>query len=416
MSEENQVGYSRNLRCEDNQCADCLSEPLCLQHSEKLSLFCEDQQRLVCVACRDSTEQKSRRFIPVNEADQHYKKQLLKSVESLRTKHLLFEQVKETFDETAVGLKKQLQNAEEEIKQQFKNLRQFLEDEEEARIAALRREEKQKSKVIREKIVGLGRDIAALSEAIRATEEETRAADVFFLQNRHRALESVQQHLQLQAPELIAGALIDEAKHLGNLAYSAWIRMKDMVSFSPVILNPNTAHPELILSEDLTGVTHGQKHKLPDNPERFDQSLSVLGSEGFHSGFHSWDVEVRHDGSWSIGVMKESAKRKNQVETGFWELNFLNGEYRVVSPPLPDKVLPVQKLQKVRVQLHWNKGTLSFFDLDTEKPIYTFKHTFTEKLFPYICTGCKVPLKISPVSVTVAVNHAIPMSAGFSDF
>ncbi|XP_047204701.1 zinc-binding protein A33-like [Girardinichthys multiradiatus] len=418
----NKIDFSRHLLSNlalKNLCEDFLlrrkqetSEPLCTLHSEKLKLFCQDHQQLICVVCRDSREHKKHRFSPVNEAAQHYKEQLLQSVKPLREKQLLFKQVKETFDKAAVHIKVQVQETEKKIMQQFKNLHQFLQDEEKAKIAALNSEEKQKSKVIREKIVDLCRDITALSDTIRATEEETKAADVLFLQNHQQATESVQQHLQLEVPELISGALIDEANHLANMTYNTWMKMKEMVSFSPVILDPNTAHPELILSEDLTSVTSGQKFKPPDIPERFDQSCCVLGSEGFHSGCHSWDVEVRNDASWGVGVVKESVHRKGQTQTGYWELSFIGGKYLAASRPIPDKVLSVEKLQKVRVQLDWDKGKLSFFDLDTKKLIYTFKHAFTEKLFPYIGTKSKLPLKILPNSVSVTPDD-VTLSAGF---
>ncbi|KTG34286.1 hypothetical protein cypCar_00023153 [Cyprinus carpio] len=52
-----------------------------------------------------------------------------------------------------------------------------------------------------------------------------------------------------------------------------------------VTLDPYTAHPYLILSDDGKQVTHGDiKQKLPNNPERFDYYPGVLGKEGFSSG------------------------------------------------------------------------------------------------------------------------------------
>ncbi|KAM9506399.1 E3 ubiquitin-protein ligase TRIM35-like isoform 2-T2 [Salvelinus alpinus] len=206
------------------------SEVLCSQHSEKLKLFCLEDKQPICFVCQTSKNHKSHDCCPIDEAVLDHKEELKAALEPLKEKLKVFREVKLSCDQTANHIKSQAQDTEKLIKTGFKTFHQFLYQEERARIAELKEEEEQKSQMMKKKIELMSREISSLSDTIRTIEEELGAEDISFLQNYKDTVKRAQ--CTLPDPERVSGALIDVAKHLGNLQFRVWKKMQGVVHYS----------------------------------------------------------------------------------------------------------------------------------------------------------------------------------------
>ncbi|XP_029970629.1 nuclear factor 7, brain-like [Salarias fasciatus] len=377
-------------------------ELVCREHQEEPRLFCVQEQRALCTVCHFPHDS-SHRVIPVEAAVKDLKETLRCDFKSLQDKREKYQQLQQTYRDVVQESKKQLESTERQIRAQFNKLHQFLREEEESRLAALREEEEQKAEHVSREMKRMEEQISSLSDCMAAVEAELQKASGAFLSSSRDAQSRARAQCSLSDPQLPSGLLIDVAKHLGNLSFSVWSKMKDLVHFTPLILDPNTAHCRLYLSDDLTSVRYGDTQQLPDNPERFTKYCDVLGSEGFSSGKHSWEVEVGDHPEWIVGLAKESVDRKGKrfasPDYGIWCLWHGDGEYTNGSA---QPVIVKESLQRIRVQLDYDRGEVSFYDSGDLSHIYTHKDTFTEKLFPYFNVGKSAGAKTMTLTVCQA--------------
>ncbi|XP_061664073.1 E3 ubiquitin-protein ligase TRIM39 isoform X2 [Syngnathoides biaculeatus] len=187
------------------------------------------------------------------------------------------------------------------------------------------------------------------------------------------------------------------------------------LTFSPpaadVTLDCNTAHPRLVLSDDMKSVRCSDRHQLfPDNVERFDRVVCVLGREAISSGRHYWEVQVGGKTDWDLGVAKQSINRKGKIEVtpnnGYWFLSLRDkNKYACRTEPSTDVHLNLRP-NKIGIFVDFERGQVSFYNVDAKIHIYTFNDTFTECIFPFFspCTNKSGkndgPLIITPVATS----------------
>nr|XP_045365588.1 butyrophilin subfamily 3 member A1 isoform X2 [Camelus bactrianus] len=187
-------------------------------------------------------------------------------------------------------------------------------------------------------------------------------------------------------------------------AYAEW--KKALFQPADVILDPNTANPILLVSDDQRSLQRAdERQNLPDNPERFDWHYCVLGCKSFTSGRHYWEVEVGDRTDWAIGVCRENVMKKGfdpmTPENGFWAVELYGNGYWALTPlrtPLPLAGPPRQ----VGIFLDYESGDISFYNMTDGSHIYTFSNaSFSGPLRPFFCLwSCgKKPLTICPITV-----------------
>ncbi|RVE60704.1 hypothetical protein OJAV_G00183730 [Oryzias javanicus] len=189
-------------------------------------------------------------------------------------------------------------------------------------------------------------------------------------------------------------------------------RVKRMQEYAlDVTLDSHTAHPRLVLSEDLKIVWCGDRHQhVSENPERFDRVVCVLGQQAISTGKHYWEVEVGGKTDWDLGVARESISRKGKIDytpqNGFWFLSLRDkSKYAFRTEPSTDVNLNLRP-HKIGIFVDYEKGQVSFYNVDAKVHIYTFNDIFTERIYPFFspCTnkGGKndMPLIITPIMLT----------------
>ncbi|KAJ3601421.1 hypothetical protein NHX12_032389 [Muraenolepis orangiensis] len=392
-------------------------EMSCDLHAERLKLFCLVDKRPMCVVCQSSKTHKNHECLPLEEAIVDCKEELRSTLASLRDKMDSLKRIHTNSMDTMDYIKNQAVETQQEIQAKFEQLHQVLRRQESERLAAVKREEEEKLAGMRDKISEMADEMLSLEESFTVLESELNADDMTLLQN-FKAIQERCNSIPL-GPVNMAGTLIDVSKHLSNLKYSIWENTNNHLEYTPVTLDPNTAHPYLILSDDLTSLRYsGQSFGCPENPERFQKSAEVVGMRPLGSGRHHWIVDTGGNGDWLLGVAASSTPRNAEVsarpENGFWTLCYRDGELRaMVSPPTP--LASATPVRRVRVQLDYNRGTLCFFDCSSSSSsssscdeddadarlLYRFESAFTEMLLPYFYTQSPHPLTILPESVFV---------------
>ncbi|XP_066217064.1 butyrophilin subfamily 1 member A1-like [Saccopteryx leptura] len=149
-----------------------------------------------------------------------------------------------------------------------------------------------------------------------------------------------------------------------------------------VTLDPESAHPGLVISQEKMSVT------LKDSHEDSVSTCSVLGLEGITSGRWHWEVAVTDgdNSEWALGVCRGDVNRKGwyreSSDRGFWVVGRFERCYCACT--VPETVFEKRFSHRVGVFLDYDAGDVSFYNMTDGSHIFSFPPaSFSGTLFPY---------------------------------
>ncbi|XP_015225450.1 PREDICTED: probable E3 ubiquitin-protein ligase TRIML1 [Cyprinodon variegatus] len=165
---------------------------------------------------------------------------------------------------------------------------------------------------------------------------------------------------------------------------------------SEVHLDPQTAHPKLIISPKSDSVSYTDTwQKLPDLPGRFDTTLNVISLQGFRFGHHYWEIDVTGKTYWELGVTYPSIPRKGTSEDCWlgrgaesWCVEFFDGEYTAWHGGLPHQLPFSKRFSQIGVFCSFPAGLVTFLEAEKMMPLFSFcAGTFLDCLHLALCPG-----------------------------
>ncbi|XP_030005828.1 E3 ubiquitin-protein ligase TRIM21-like [Sphaeramia orbicularis] len=373
-----------------------LEDRMCKRHDRPLELFCKTDQVCVCQFCTES-HHKSHVFTPLEEEYEEKKAELEKTEAELQ-QMIQDRQVKAEKIKQLVRLSKD--DAEKEIETSVQLFTALIQSAERSLTQLIDTiEEKQKEMETKAEgfITEMEEEISELVKTRAKVDQLIQTEDPLQLLQSLPHLNTVPHmkdwkevhvHLSYEGTVRTAVAQLEEtfSTEMKKLAEAELKRVQQFAV--DVTLDPDTASPYLILSDDGKQVKSSViKMNVPDNPLRFTYCNGVLGKPSILSRVY-FEVDVKGKTEWDLGVATESVNRGGKIrlspKNGFWTIWLRNGnQYRALAGPSVLLSLKSQ-LHKVGMFVDYDRGVVSFYDADTTDLIYSFTGcNFTEKLYPY---------------------------------
>ncbi|CAO2636276.1 E3 ubiquitin-protein ligase TRIM31 [Lemmus lemmus] len=400
-------------------------EPRCQKHKEKIHYFCEKDGEFLCLVCRDSKKHKSHEITLIDEAAQNYKVQIETQVQDLGQKDKEIIKEKKEGEGAIQVFRAQVHLEKLKILEEFKHVRQTLEEEERFLLSRLSWLEQEGVKQIEEYVTKTEEQLTTLNDLTESLKNRLQAPSMELLEDikdtlgRSREFQfnnptPVPMNLEKKISEAKARheSVIESLKELTedrdwNLKekFSLYLHHEklkirilghllqknnsELPNSVPMTLDSASADPNLTFSQDLKKASLylvDSTMNTEAKPQQFYPFHCVRGSSGLSSGCGLWEVEIQGPpGRVAIvGVvakLPQESKIQNSEPCCLWALHISSSGCQPITNCSAQENLPIC-LGKVGVYVDYDRRDVVFYDAITNNHIYTFQTSFDRQIFP----------------------------------
>ncbi|XP_029911525.1 nuclear factor 7, brain-like [Myripristis murdjan] len=396
-----------------------VAQSLCHEHEEKLKLFCETDQQLACVICRDGEKHDGHKFKPIREAATSRRRELEKGMEHLSDDIHTIESLANTQRDEITKTQVMSQQLMTQISTQFEEMHQFLRQREEEIKNELKEKEREAVEEMTEKLQAMD---LALSESRELQVKVTAALEISdsvkFLQSwtevnnmltpeclfRPRAndlpvartslsLGPYESHLQFFVWKEMLQVVKPRAELLSLRRENTCVTVSDdgrsLLCTQPCCLSGSNLYQQYKYNTDLYGSARArsyvcERHSGPRTCGGSNQTFSV---NKFSSGQHYWETEVGLRSYWEIGVKGHFLKYDGQ-------------KYVISNESSATQLKFTDRPQKIGIYLNCSSKELSFYDADKMKHVHTLSSSLMSlPVSAYFNTGPSKDIDRNPLTV-----------------
>ncbi|XP_063038141.1 E3 ubiquitin-protein ligase TRIM7-like [Melospiza melodia melodia] len=370
----------------------------CRRHREPLEAFCKEDAALLCAICRESRAHRAHTVLPLPEAVREFEEQIQAGLQTLKDDRDKLLELREAEMRRNWECLERTEAERRRLLSHFQGLRLCLEELWRRLLARLRRLESDLGRAQEEAATALTQEISRLESRALELQRRRRQPARPFLQDISSTLSSLRNE-NFQLPPSPLPDLENKIQRFReeNVPLEETLRrFRDILTFElpermTVTLDPSTAHPRLLVAPDGSSVSW--ERAQPGDGAQPDPGTdpstdpgtdpSVLGREGVTGGRRCWDVWVAPEGSWALGVARETlgngaetpgsgAETPGGSEWELWSMGLCQGQFWALTSLERVPLFLARVPSRVRVALDYERGQVEFFNADERSLIFAF--------------------------------------------